>query len=132
MQTIPKNVILLSLISFSFASLVGMNFSMETKNGQMSDCPFMAEQKAMCQMNVAEHIMKWRQAFISIQKRNPLAPLAVLPFAILFIAFEKLFWRIKETDASARMRAYKKMRALEIFDPLLLAFSGGILKPKIY
>ena len=106
---------------------------MELKNGQMSSCPFMAEQEVMCQMNIMEHIAEWREAFLGIPaKTNFLAFAAVLLIAI-FSSFVKPFPQLKNlTESAARFLAYHRANFAKVFDPLLVAFPDGILNPKIY
>ena len=122
-----ENLTAFVLMSFVFMSVLGMG----TADGEMASCPFMAHQAAMCQMNVAEHIAKWQEAVTGI-------PIKLLVFAtiLLTLAFAgpiKLRAQSKELPAfSARLLAYHKINLGKVFDPLLVAFSSGILKPKIY
>ena len=126
-----ENLTAFVLTSFIFMSVLGVGIGMEMADGEMSSCPFMAHQAAMCQMNVAEHIAKWQEAINGI-------PIKLLAFAtiLLTLAFAgpiKLRAQPKELPAlSARLFAYHKINLQRVFDPLLIAFSNGILKPKIY
>ncbi|MBI3305051.1 hypothetical protein HYZ80_01845 [Candidatus Parcubacteria bacterium] len=129
----PTFLIIFVLASFAFMSILGMDMSMKPKDDQMSGCPFMAGQATMCQMGVTEHIAKWQQAFLGIPtKTNFLAFAAVLLIAIL-ASLIKPFPQLKKLTAStARFLAYHKASCIKVFDPLLIAFSDGILNPKIY
>lgn len=121
------------LISFVFVSILGMGMSMRTTDGQMSSCPFTAGQTAMCQMGIMEHIARWHGAFTGIPTQTKLAVLALALLAVALIPFAKPFSELRNLPAlTVRMRAYQRTRFAKIFNPLLLAFSDGILNPKIY
>jgi hypothetical protein len=132
-KKVSENLIFFTLTSFIFMSILGIGIGMEMKDGQMSSCPFTAGQEAMCQMNITEHITKWQQAFLGIPaKTNFLAFIAVLLFAI-FASFIKPFPQLKKlTESAVRFLAYHRANFAKVFDPLLIAFSDGILNPKIY
>ena len=127
-----KNFIPFVFASFVFASLFGMGISMEMKDGQMSSCPFVASQASICQMSVTEHISQWQQAFLGIPTKTNLLALALLLLAVFVIPFAKPLTKIKQNELAIRLISYCKTAATKIFDPLLLAFSDGILNPKIY
>ena len=129
---LSENFIPLILTSFLFASLFGIGVGMEMKDGQMSSCPFMASQVSICQMSVTEHISQWQQVFVGIPTKTNLLALALLLLAIFVIPFAKSFTKIKQNELAIRLISYCKTAATKIFDPLLLAFSRGILNPKIY
>ena len=127
-----KNFIPFVFVSFVFASLFGMGISMEMKDGQMSSCPFVASQASICQMSVTEHISQWQQAFLGIPTKANLPAFALLLLAIFVIPFAKPLTKIKQNELAVQLISYFKTAATKIFDPLLLAFSDGILNPKIY
>lgn len=121
------------LASFAFMSILGVGMSMETKDGQMSGCPFMAGQAAMCQMSVTEHVTQWQQAFLGIPAKANFLALVVALLIMALASFIESFSRLKKLTAStARFLAYHKVNCGKVFDPLLVAFSDGILNPKIY
>ena len=130
---ILTNLIIFVLVSFAFMSIFGIGMSMEMVDGQMSGCPFMAGEASMCQMIVTEHIAKWQQVFLGIPtKTNPLA-LAMVLLIVVFASFIKPFPQLKKlTVPKARFLAYHRASFAKVFDPLLVAFSDGILNPKIY
>ncbi|MBI2097316.1 MAG: hypothetical protein HYT46_00025 [Candidatus Vogelbacteria bacterium] len=131
---LSENLIIFILVLFAFMSILGMGMSMETKDGQMSGCPFMAGQATMCQMNVTEHITKWQQAFLGIPtKTNFLALAVALLIATLASFIKKPFSQLKKLTASTvRFLAYRRANFAKVLDPFLVAFSDGILNPKIY
>jgi len=128
---LSENLMLFVLVSFIFMSVFGMGIGMEMANGEMSSCPFMADQTTMCQMNVAEHIAKWQEAVTGIPIK--LLAFATTLLALAFVGPIKLRAQPKELPAfSARLLAHYKINLGKVFDRLLIAFSSGILKPKIY
>ncbi len=65
-------------------------------------------------------------------KTNLLA-LAIVLLAVVVIPFVKPFSQFEKlTELAARLFAYHKAHFVKVFDPLLHAFSDGILNPKIY
>lgn len=132
-KKLSENLILFTFISFVFMSVLGIGMGMEMKDGQMSSCPFTAGQQTMCQMNITDHIAQWQQAFLGIPTKGNTIALAILLFAVVFIAFVKPFFQLEKlTELAARLFAHHKANLAKVFDPLLVAFSDGILNPKIY
>lgn len=132
-KKVSENLVLFALTSFAFMSILGIGMGMEMTNGQMSSCPFTAGQQAICQMNITEHITKWQQAFVGIPTKGDTLALAILLFAVVLISFVKqLFQLEKLTELAGRLFAYCKINLVKVFDPLLIAFSDGILNPRIY
>lgn len=130
-QKLSENLILLVLASFVFISIFGMSAGL--KNGEMSSCPFMIDQESMCEMSVTEHITKWQAVLTGIPTNTTLIMFALVLLATALIPFVKPFSELKNLSAlTARMLAYQRAHFAKIFDPLLLAFSDGILNPKIY
>ncbi|MDP3794860.1 MAG: hypothetical protein Q8R13_02955 [bacterium] len=127
------NLIIFVLASFAFMSLFGVNMGMEARDGQMSFCPFMANEVSICQMSVTEHISQWQRAFLGVpSKTNFLAFALILAAAVLITFAKSLFQPKKLTELAARLFAYHKEHLVRVFDPLLIAFSDGILNPRIY
>ena len=127
-----KNLILFVLTSFTFMSLFGIGIGMAMQDGQMSSCPFMANQTSICQMSVNEHIATWQQSFLGVPAKSSVLILASLLLAFAVVPFAKPFSQVKQSKTAARFLFYLRSIANKIFDPLLLAFSDGILNPKIY
>ena len=125
------NLIPFAFASFVFMSLLGLGIGMEMKDGQMSSCPFAVGEASLCQMSITEHIAQWQQSFLGIPTNRGL--LAFLLLVIILISFTKPFSSPpKLTQSAERLFAYQKANFAKIFDPLLSAFSDGILNPKIY
>ena len=130
---VSRQALIFALASFAFMSIFGMSMGMETKDGQMSSCPFMTGEDSMCQMNVTEHISRWQQIFLGIpSKTNFLAPVLLLMTAFLIAFAKSLFRPEKLTELAASLFAHQRELLVEVFDPLIIAFSDGILHPKIY
>ena len=132
-KKLSENLILFTLTSFIFMSILGIGVGMEMKDGQMSSCPFTAGQEAMCQMNITEHIAQWQQTFLGIPTKGDFLTLAILLFVVALIPFAKHFFQLEKlTKSAARLFTYHKANLVKVFDPFLIAFSDGILNPKIY
>lgn len=89
----PAIAILLAS-AFLFAAAFSITFGMQTdEHGNMSECPFMSAEAAICPMGVAEHIAKWQQFFIAIFSKSggfaslapPLLTLVLLLLTFLFL-----------------------------------------------
>lgn len=132
-KNLSENIIIFVLASFALASVLGAGMSMGITDGKMSDCPFMANQTALCQMSATEHISQWQQTFLGIPTKTGLLALVAILLAAVIIPFAKPFSQFEKlTELAARLFAYHKARLVKVFEPLLLAFSDGILNPKIY
>ena len=132
-RKLSENIIIFVLASFAFASIFGVGMGMETEDGQMSGCPFMANQATLCQMSATEHIAQWQQTFLGIPTKIGLIVLIVILLAAVVIPFAKPFSQVgKLTELAARLFTYQRTHFIKVFDPLLIAFSDGILNPKIY
>ena len=102
-------------------------------NGRMTNCPFMNDVSSFCQMGVFEHINKWQQFFTVIREKSLLLSLfALLTFFKItsFAVFKKLYEKLKHQRF--RKYFYRYNPEMKVFNNLALAFSRGIIKPKIY
>jgi hypothetical protein len=112
---------------------MGMSIDMEIADGQMSSCPFMTNEKSMCQMSITQHIALWQQALLGVPTKKNLLSLAIVLLAATLILLAKLFSKIEElTRFASRLFSCRRAHLVKFVDPLLLAFSDGILNPKIY
>ncbi len=127
-----KRVLALAGIAvFLFVSLVGLNLSMSFhKDGQMSNCPFMTGQYSICQMPAGNHISQWQQIFAATP---PLFNILLLS-VIFFVGLSFLISQF--ALAPPNIFAFRTYSAnhpeSKLFNNLLLAFSDGILQPKIF
>lgn len=129
---LSENLIPFVLASFVFMSLFGMGIGMEMKDGQMSSCPFTASQASICQMSVTEHISQWQHSFLGIPTKINLLILSLLLLSIIIVPFAKSFTKVKQIELAAQLIFYYKTAVTKILNQLLIAFSDGILNPKIY
>lgn len=123
-------VVLLSILTLLFIGGFGMNLSMLMQDdGKMSECPLMVNSSSFCQMSVTEHISKWLQMFLAIPFSGALFILLGLVFAVWYLSQRNYF----SLSPPMRLKFYKREHPdIKLFDNLLLAFSKGILHPKIY
>jgi hypothetical protein len=125
-------LIIFMLASFALVSLFGIGMGMETRDGQMTFCPFMASKASVCQMSITEHISQWQQAFLGAPVNNKVVIFALLILIFAVISFTKPFSQIKQSEAATRFLFYLREMVNKIFNQLLIAFSDGILNPRIY
>lgn len=101
-------------------------------NGKMVNCPFMDGSSSFCQMNISEHISAWQRFFTMLREKNLFLSL----FSILIIFAINLStakeWKDGEQRQRLRSYLYRHKPELKLFDFLALAFSDGIIHPKIY
>lgn len=94
-----------------------MNFN---DQGQMANCPLMLDATLVCQMGLADHITNWQQMFVFL--------LGITVYIVFSLG--KLFLL---SPPIHRAKLYQKDHPeSNLFDPLLLAFSDGIVHPKIF
>ncbi len=123
-----KHIVVLGIVAFlvmSFWSLFSMSFDM---NGQMVNCPFMNGLSSFCQMSVSEHINQWQQFFKIIKGGAPL----LYVFALLFIVLLSIYKKTNDALQRHRHYFYRYKPEIKLFDNLALAFSDGLIHPKIY
>lgn len=114
-----------------FVIFFGLNLSMKThEDGNMPKCPFMMGQSSVCQMSTPEHILRWQQMFFALpQLAYFLIVIAVFTFVFRFLIPQFTL----APPAFLNFRTYKLNHPdSKLFNYLLLAFSDGILHPKIY
>ncbi len=128
-----RQSLLLVLLTFVFISLFGMNLTMTMhKDGKMSNCPFMMNNSSsLCQMSVTEHMQKWQEMFAAIVSQ---ASSFLLIYLVLFISFAYTLTQFTLAPPLTQIfqRYSKEHPDIRAFNPLLLAFSNGILHPKLY
>jgi len=121
-----------TLVSFSFLALFGLSFSMTTdEHGMMSNCPFMSQTEVICPMQVGEHIAKWQQAITGL----PQETFELVLVALVAFLCGQLIHRFRQGGTSidaVRQRLRRELGFSSTFNFLQLAFSQGILHPKIY
>lgn len=123
--------LLLPLLVFLFAFMAtfggAVSAGMMSMDGKMSDCPYMG-MSGYCTMDVSEHLAQWQQLFsITLEQlfSADLLPLLTLLLLVPFFIFLALRKRTHKF-------VFQRWRALELFNPLKLAFARGIIHPKLY
>ncbi len=122
----------IGIILFFVVSFWGL-YSMPIDGyGRMGNCPFANGSTSLCQMNIAEHINKWQQLFTVIQEKG--SSLLLLSLFILLAVLFSTDVRVRSKLLSRRFRSYlyKYKPELRLCDRFLIAFSQGILHPKIF
>lgn len=117
---------LLSLVfMMSFGGV--LSAGMMSMDGKMQDCPYMG-MSGYCDMDASEHLAGWQQLFATTLEQFfssdlfPLLTLVILtPFFLVLLVRKRL-----------QRPVFDRWRALELFDPLQLAFARGIINPKLY
>lgn len=120
------------LAAFALVSILGVSAGIERGDGTMSSCSLMASQSTICQMSTIEHISQWQQAFFGVPKKANVLALAMTMFLIAAISSPKPLQLAQPRGLITQLPSYHNAYLVKIFDPLLLAFSDGILNPKIY
>ena len=104
-----------------------LSSGMMMQDGTMVNCPYMGI-ASLCKMDVFQHLSAWQQMFVSTVP--PFAVFVVLVLiALLLSHFFEDFLAYK--PPSAKPLLYHR-HSCEIFDPLKLAFSRGLIHPKIF
>ena len=128
-----KNILALGIIAFLVMSFWTL-YSMPTDDmGRMVNCPFMNNVPGFCQMSLSEHISLWQQTFTATQAREllvPLLALLVLVASFFSVAVEKVYDTLKYQ--SLYYYFYERRPEIMVFNHLRLAFSDGLIHPKIY
>ncbi|OGL88593.1 hypothetical protein A3H75_00235 [Candidatus Uhrbacteria bacterium RIFCSPLOWO2_02_FULL_51_9] len=106
---------------------VKMNMMMDGGDMAMAGCPFM-ETGSLCQMTVAEHLRVWESLLTAVTHPE-------FFLALLLIVIATGFFFLISTGPPLFVVAaeqYRRRPDTALFRPLLLAFSDGIIHPKLY
>jgi len=97
----------------------------------MTDCPFMAHEEVICPMNLADHIVAWKSAFLSaVPTLTLLLAVAGIAVSIASVA-PNLLGKIQYISPPS-CRWLETKAYTFIYRPLQELFSNGILHPKLY
>ena len=113
-----------------FFSLFHMSMGMDMSGG-MTDCPFMAHEEVICQMNLADHIGAWKSAFLSAVPALTLL-IAAAGVAIFVASVAPNLLRKINYASPPLCRWLKDKTYTFSYRPLQELFSNGILHPKLY
>ena len=126
-----KMVIFLGIATFAVMALLGMSVAMSAHaKDKMPNCPFTNHSTSLCEMNPMDRVAMWQGLFTTVMPHG--ISLLVL---LGFIAFAFYRTRQETPDPPGKHRRIPQRRdeqELSFFDPLSLAFSDGVLNPKIY
>lgn len=127
-KTLSKILISLTLLSFVFVALLGLNTGMN--KGSMSDCPFDEGSSSICDMNPFEHIMKWNQIFTASFNSYFEQILALLALIIIsaIVAFSTNLFKENIFYFRKPLAIYIDPPNSKIFDYRVLDISKGIIR----
>ena len=132
--TIRQALAVLIIGVFLFAATFSLTFGMQTdERGNMSGCPFMSEQASVCPMGVFEHIAKWQQLLTTTF--SPSLSLVFLILLLLSFAFFAVFIHALNISLLALALPppiFKNRPETKLYNYLAIAFSQGILNPRLY
>lgn len=132
--TIPQLLAIFVLAAVLFAATLSIAVGMKTDaHGNMSDCPLMSEKMSVCSMGVIEHIAKWQQLSIATFLKSDVVAFIIL-LLITFILID-VFARAPGISSPALVLhspVTKNKPDIKLFNYLVIAFSQGILNPRIY
>lgn len=100
-------------------------------HGNMAPCPLMANIASLCRMNAIEHLSSLQSLFTATTPTTALLLLAAALLLIISISSSKNLEEAHSEKIASLFINRRNHDAL-IFNPLRLAFSTGILNPKIY
>lgn len=140
MRFLLKSIVIFQMLAivlvgtFLLAAIFSMTFGMQiSEHNGMVGCPFMSGQSSICLMGVFEHIAKWQRLFTAIVPKSSGVIFTI--FLSLFLAFLN-FWAsaakrllVALAPSSSILQDKPETR---LFDCSTIAFSRGILHPKIY
>lgn len=131
LSRVTKSLLILAIFLIPLSSFFALKSSMNMENdGIMSNCVFTVDRSEGCQMTISQHLGKWQQIFTLDSSSNQFLLLLTLLTAGTAFIFLKEFLSLYLDNFYVR---YKRENPdLKLFDYLLLAFSKGILHPKIY
>ena len=121
---------MVAFLAMSFLSLSSVSIDM---NGHMTNCPFMGDSSSFCQMTLVEHLNRWQQSFMMTREKSSLLSLSFLLIALYIFGFTVTI-KTRENLKYQRLRKYyyRYKPEIKLFDNLALAFSDGLIHPKIY
>lgn len=131
--THSKSIVGLGIIALLVISFWGLYSMPINEQGEMSNCPFLNESATVCPMSTADHIAKWQQLFTVTPEKNLLL-LSLALLVLMLVALFPFISKVRNKLPYQRFRnyIYKHKPEIKLFDHLLIAFSQGILNPRLY
>lgn len=124
---------LVAFLSFGFFGISHTVTSMGSGGMALSNCLFMSEQAAVCDMSPLEHIAAWQSMVTTVPQQNGLGLLMLL-LAALTLAFVWASWYWPKFERKPQLRL-STVAQRETYPPPPLyqdLFSSGILNPKVF
>lgn len=129
-QALATVIIGVFVFSATFSMTLGMQ---RDERGNMSNCPFMYEQTSVCSMGFVEHIAKWQQLFtVTFPESGEVAFVIFLVITFVYLAVFARAPNISGLVLPLFPPVPKNKPEAKLFNYLVIAFSQGILNPKIY
>ncbi len=132
-----KNLLQICLLTFMLIFIIisnlGLNLSMNMdKQGHVTHCPFMNDTATVCPMTFTEHLLRWEEMFTAtMQSKAFQSYMFILLVAVLYLVEQRS--NTKQSDSDITYKYYKdRHKDTKLFNYLILAFSDGIIHPKLY
>ena len=132
-KNILRVFLLTFVLSFIIISNLGLNLSMNIdKQGHVTHCPFMNDKDNVCPMTFSEHLLRWEEMFTATMKSKAFQSyLFVFLVAVLYFIHQRS--HTKQSNSDITYKYYKdRHKDSLLFNYLTLAFSDGIINPKLY
>lgn len=100
------------------------------KLNQGQICPITGHSMAICQTNPTEHVREWQSAFAMVPIQG-----VILMLLAFFIAYKLRFlfkYLLLNHERIYTQKYWTRVSNFKLFDPLRVAFSSGILNPKLF
>lgn len=124
-----KNIVIIGIIAFLAVGIWSLYSMPIDEAGRMINCSFMKGFSSFCHMNLNEHINQHQMMFALTKEKNLLL-ISLLTFLFCALLINKSRDKLKFQPLKNHLYKYKP--EIKLFDHLLIAFSRGILNPKIY
>lgn len=134
MNSLKKILALMAVLTLILVVILGVGMEMNMdKGGSMTGCFFLNYQGplALCPMSALEHMARWQEAFSAVPVLRLLS-ISLFALQLLYLLPTSLVADLKPNVKRSLHALSRDRRLLICFDYLVLAFSQGILHPKIF
>ena len=129
----PKNIVIFGIAAFLVMSMWTLFFMSFDVQGRMINCPFMDDSSSVCNMTFGEHMNDWQRSFTTTPQKNFLLSLMLLLIAIQITGIISAVILLKHLPRPQIHYCFDRYRPeIKLFNTLALAFSKGVIHPKIY
>lgn len=129
---INKALALMAALTLILVAILGVGMEMNMgSSGSMTGCLFMNHQGALCPMNALEHIAKWQEIFNAIPSLK-FAYASIFILLLLYVLPSLSPIGSKQGLEQSPHALARNNALLASLDYIMLAFSQGLLHPKIY